>query len=113
MIWHFIAVGCGGFIGALLRFEVSSKLNRKRKPYGTLLVNSIGSFFIGWIIGSNLSLSWTLFSATGVAGALTTYSTLMKEIWTFWAGGQKLQAICYTLVTFIVGIGLAFLGFSL
>lgn len=113
MIWHFIAVGCGGFIGALLRFEVSAKLNRKRLPYGTLLVNSVGSFFIGWIIGSNLSLSWTLFFATGVAGALTTYSTLMKEIWTFWTEGQKFHAMSYALVTFIVGIGLAFLGFSL
>ncbi|PID00977.1 MULTISPECIES: CrcB family protein [unclassified Sporosarcina] len=113
MIWHLIAVGCGGFIGALLRFEVSAKLNRDRFPYGTLVVNSIGSFFIGWIIGSNLSIGWTLFLATGVAGALTTYSTLMKEIWTYWTKGQKLQAVGYTLVTFIVGIGLAFLGLSL
>ncbi|WP_313235452.1 fluoride efflux transporter FluC [Sporosarcina ureae] len=113
MIWHFIAVGCGGFIGALLRFEVSAKLNRKRLPYGTLLVNSIGSFFIGWIIGSNLSLGWTLFLATGVAGALTTYSTLMKEIWMYWTEGRKFQAIGYTLFTFTVGIGLAYLGFSL
>ncbi|PIC74975.1 CrcB family protein [Sporosarcina sp. P17b] len=113
MIWHLIAVSCGGFIGALLRFEISSKLNRDRLPYGTLLVNSVGSFFIGWIIGSNLSYGWTLFWATGVAGALTTYSTLMKEIWTYWTEGQKIRAVGYTLVTFTVGIGLAFLGFGL
>ena len=113
MIWHVIAVGCGGFIGAVLRFELSTRLNQNRLPYGTLLVNFIGSFFIGWIIGSNLSLGWTLFWATGVAGALTTYSTLMKEIWTYWSEGQKTRAVSYTLLTFVVGIGLAFLGLSL
>ena len=113
MIWHFIAVGCGGFIGALLRFEISARLNKDHLPYGTLLVNSIGSFLIGWIISLDLSLGWTLFWATGVAGALTTYSTIMKEIWTYWTEGQKFRAIGYTLVTFVVGIGLAFLGFSL
>ncbi|ARK23947.1 hypothetical protein SporoP37_04020 [Sporosarcina sp. P37] len=113
MIWHILAVGCGGFIGALLRFEVSARLNRSCLPYGTLLVNSIGSFFIGWIIGMELSVQWTLFWATGTAGALTTYSTLMKEIWTYWTEGSKGRAAGYALLTFAAGTGLAYFGYSM
>ena len=113
MIWYIVAVGCGGFLGAIARFEFSSRLNRSNLPFGTLFVNSIGSLLIGWIIGSDLTLDWTAFWALGVAGALTTYSTLMKEIWTYWIEGRKIRAVVYTLLTFGLGIGLAFLGYSL
>ncbi|GKV66906.1 MULTISPECIES: CrcB family protein [unclassified Sporosarcina] len=113
MIWQILAVSCGGFLGVLLRFEVSRLLNKKVLPFGTLLVNSVGSFFIGWIVGMELSLPWTLFWATGVAGALTTYSTLMKEIWTYWTEEQKGRAVGYTLLTFGLGLSLAFIGWSL
>ena len=113
MIWYIVAVGCGGFLGAILRFESSSRFNRNNLPYGTLLVNSIGSFLIGWIIGSDLTLEWTAFWSIGVAGALTTYSTLMKEIWTYFTEGQTRRAVVYTLLTFGLGIGLAFLGYNL
>lgn len=113
MIWHLLAVGGGGFIGTVLRFELSARLNRRSLPYGTLLVNSAGSFFIGWIVGLDLSIGWTLFLATGVAGALTTYSTFMKEIWMYWKEGRKPRAAGYALCTFGIGIGLAFLGFNL
>ena len=113
MIWHIAAVGCGGFLGAILRFEVSNRLNGSVLPFGTLLVNSIGSFFIGWIVGMELPLQWTLFWATGVAGALTTYSTLMKEIWTYWIEGRRERSVAYTLLTFGLGVGLAYIGYSL
>ncbi len=112
-MWHMVAVGCGGFLGTMLRFELSRRLNRSILPFGTLLVNSVGSFFIGWIVGMELAIPWTLFWATGVAGALTTYSTLMKEIWTYWIEGHKGRAAVYTMLTFGLGIGLAYFGYSL
>ena len=113
MIWQIIAVSCGGLIGAMMRIEISRLLNRSILPFGTLLVNSAGSFFIGWITGMELSLPWTLFWATGVAGALTTYSTLMKEIWMYWTEGQKGRAVGYTLLTFGLGLSLLYIGYSL
>ncbi|AXH99636.1 CrcB family protein [Sporosarcina sp. PTS2304] len=113
MIWHYVAVGCGGILGALLRYECAARLNKSSMPYGTLLVNSIGCFFIGWIIGLGLPTAWLIFWATGVAGALTTYSTLMKEIWTYWIEDQKTRAILYTVLTFGLGLVLAYTGYSL
>ncbi|MDV6378056.1 CrcB family protein [Sporosarcina sp. GW1-11] len=113
MMLYFLAVGCGGILGALLRYECSTWLNQRSLPYGTLLVNSVGCFFIGWIIGMELPTEWTLFWATGVAGALTTYSTLMKEIWTYWIEGRKGRAVLYTILTFGLGIGLVYSGYSL
>lgn len=112
MIVCFLAVGCGGLLGALLRFELS-RLNTSSLPYGTLLVNSVGSFFIGWIMGRGLSMEWTLFWATGMAGALTTYSTLMKEIWLLWLADQKRRAIVYTMFTFSLGMCLVYIGYSI
>lgn len=112
MIWYIVAVGCGGFIGAIVRFEISKHLNKSGLPAGTLLVNSIGSFFIGRVMSADLSLEWTAFWAVGLAGALTTYSTLMKEIWTYWTEGRKVRAVIYTILTFGIGIGLAFIGYS-
>lgn len=103
-------VGLGGFIGAILRYLLSKRLNGKN-PFGTLLVNLSGSFFIGIIFGLGLSKLWTLFFVSGFAGALTTFSTLQKEIIEMWRTDQKKEAVLYVLVTCVGGIALAFLGF--
>lgn len=113
MGFEFLAVGLGGFLGAIIRFVISARLNHGTLPFGTLLVNSTGSFLIGFVLGSGTSPAWTLFWTAGLAGALTTYSTLMKEIWTYWIEDKKGRAVIYTAVTFGLGIGLAFIGYSL
>ncbi|WP_456322406.1 fluoride efflux transporter FluC, partial [Hydrogenimonas sp.] len=46
-----LAIGAGGFIGAILRFLISGwaqKLSPILFPVGTLSVNVIGSFIIGF-----------------------------------------------------------------
>lgn len=53
-------------------------------PYGTLIVNTLGSFLIGIVmaLGVDLSVippSWRLFLATGVMGGFTTYSSFNYE----------------------------------
>lgn len=113
MVYEFLAVGLGGFLGAIIRFVVSARLNKEILPFGTLLVNSAGSFLIGYVFGLEMSPTWTLFWTAGLAGALTTYSTLMKEIWTCWMEDRKGRAVIYTAVTFGLGIGLTFIGYSL
>lgn len=84
-----LAIGSGGFIGAVLRAYLSGVINRSFLhdiPFGTLGVNVIGSFIMGVLFAlfSTMELSPTLksFLTTGILGALTTFSTFAIE--SFW-----------------------------
>jgi fluoride exporter len=81
-----LAVGLGGFFGAITRFYANIIITETfpfHIPLATLTVNIIGSFLIGLLIALFLYLtpSDTLkaFLITGFLGALTTYSTFAIE----------------------------------
>ena len=99
-----LMVGLGGFLGAVTRYFIGTKMNESgRLPSGTLLVNLAGSLLIGIVFGSELSRIWTLFLASGLAGALTTFSTLNREIIELWRSGKNTKAVIYVLLTFFGG----------
>jgi len=88
MSWQTIlAIGSGGFIGAILRAYLNGLISHKLPhdlPFGTLGVNLIGSFIMGCVIAyfmysTLFSLHVKSFISTGVLGALTTYSTFAIE----------------------------------
>lgn len=57
---HALYVGLGGFLGAVLRWGMSSAVQRITPgtfPYGTLLVNVVGCLAIGWLHGSAVASS--------------------------------------------------------
>lgn len=107
-----LVVGLGGFFGAIIRYYLSKKLNGKKSwPLGTLSVNLSGAFMVGFIIGQSLPEIWTFFLVSGFAGALTTFSTLQKEVIEQWQGRKRKAAVGYVLVTYGGGILLALLGY--
>ncbi len=111
-ITEVLLVGVGGFIGAIIRFLLSKKLNgRNRFPLGTLTVNLVGSFLIGVIFGLVLPKVWTLFLVSGFLGALTTFSTLQKEMIEQWQNRERKKGVIYIVVTYGGGILLAFIGY--
>ncbi|MDX1810190.1 MAG: fluoride efflux transporter CrcB [Sulfurospirillaceae bacterium] len=85
-----LAIGSGGFIGAILRAYLNGVINKHVPhdlPFGTLGVNLIGSLTLGVLFA--LFTYTDIFSphmksllSTGMMGALTTYSTFALE--TFW-----------------------------
>jgi len=81
----FLSVGFGGFIGAILRFAISSYLGKvfgASFAYGTLGVNIIGSFIIGFLFlyfEQVISPNLKAMLVTGMLGALTTFSTFSLE----------------------------------
>lgn len=101
MSWQTIlAIGSGGFLGAVLRAYLNGVISHKFPhdlPYGTLGVNLIGSFLMGILIAyfmytSFFSLQAKSFLSTGILGALTTYSTFAIESLLLLQGGHILLA---------------------
>lgn len=113
-IYHIVAVGIGGFIGASIRFYLSGKLNPKDGgaiPYGTLVVNLLGSFLLGYIVQQQMEDVYLLFIGTGFLGAFTTFSTFHKELMEL--KEFRREWILYFTITYIGGLCLAYLGYLL
>lgn len=80
-------IGLGGFIGAIMRYSISGLVHKifgSGMPYGTLAVNIIGSFILGFFLfysedRQSFSPLWRSFIAVGIMGALTTFSTFSFE----------------------------------
>lgn len=84
---NFLAVGLGGFVGAIARYAISGILQNRFpgfRPAGTLVVNLLGSLLIGFLMAivisrPNFSHTARLFLITGILGSLTTFSTFGYE----------------------------------
>lgn len=101
MSWQtFLAIGAGGFIGAVLRAYLNGLISHRVPhdlPFGTLGVNLIGSFVMGMLVAHFMyttffSLHMKSFLSTGILGALTTYSTFAIESFILIQGGHLLLA---------------------
>lgn len=78
-----LCVGCGGFLGAVLRYLMGMIPYEGAFPLVTFLVNFIGAAAIGVIteLSSLLHLNGnlSLFLRVGVCGGFTTFSTFSLE----------------------------------
>lgn len=122
MSWQTIlAIGSGGFIGAVLRAYLNSLISHKfphELPYGTLGVNLFGSFLMGLLMAYFLytnffSLHTKSFLSTGILGALTTYSTFAFESLLLLQGGHIILAASNIFLNAIGTIFMAGGGFYL
>jgi len=78
-------IGFGGFLGAISRFLLATFVQRQFSvlfPIGTLSVNILGSFIIGFMamfFQNMIEPQYKAFVMTGFLGALTTFSTFSLE----------------------------------
>lgn len=108
-----LAVAAGAFLGAILRYSLSKKLNRTGAvPFGTLAVNLFGCLLIGFVMGKGLSEVLTFFLAAGFAGSLTTFSTWMKEVLGMICSRSYARAAIYTAGSVIAGLLCAAAGYA-
>lgn len=106
--------GIGGFIGSSLRYAMTGYVQQWSRsidfPYGTLAVNLIGCFLIGFL--SQLAESRGVFTAEsrtfvfiGILGGFTTFSAFGNETMNLWREGQNTLAMANVAAHMILGLG--------
>jgi CrcB protein len=108
-----LLIALGAAIGANLRYALSLWAARQwgaAFPYGTLLINVLGSFAIGVVLTlaatrSAISVPWRLLLVTGLLGGFTTFSTFSYETYQLLVEDSLLLASLNILSS--VGISLA------
>lgn len=102
-------VAVGAALGAPLRYVAGHFLDAFALPWGTLLVNLVGSFLLGLFSALALSGEAVAFLGTGLCGALTTYSAFAVQSHDLgWFRGS-----CNVVLTVPPAVGLCGLGFWL
>jgi len=115
---HTFAIAAGGAVGALFRFWVSSGVYAvagRDFPYGTLVVNVLGSLLMGFLYIMLLeriaaSTEWRSFLLIGVLGAFTTFSTFSIETLNLFEEGELARAFVNIVLSVVLCVGAAWLG---
>ena len=120
MSWQILlAVGTGGFFGAISRFALSGwiqKLTGASFPYGTLTVNVLGSFVIGFLLlffEQSVAPQQKALIMTGFLGALTTFSTFSLETVLMLQEHFYLKALSNLSLNVLFCVGATLLGMML
>lgn len=118
---RFLWICLGGAVGTGARYLVSGwslKLLGPSFPYGTLVVNLLGSFLLGGLmhLGTSteaMSPTMRLALTTGAMGGFTTYSTFSYETMRLMQDGAWGNAALNVGITVVVCLLASFLGFGL
>jgi len=113
-----LLVMLGGSLGALSRYAIgllAVKWWGPRFPWGTLAVNLVGCFLIGWLFALSgrvrlLTPEVRLLLITGYLGALTTFSSFALETVNAGRDGLVLQPLANILLNNFGGLLLTYIG---
>jgi len=107
-------IGTGGFIGASLRYTVSSRIPKIRNiPAGTLIVNFLGSMVLALLTFSSEPESMVYLVNIGILGSFTTFSTFAYETFKLLEEGQNISFflnIFLNVILCLMGVSIAYLA---
>jgi CrcB protein len=115
---NLLFVGLGGALGAISRYLVvgfTTRIFGDSLPYGTLIVNSIGSFSLVFLLTLILhkldpSSAIKLFVVVGFMGSFTTFSSFSFETIALFQDSLYIKAGMNILLNNILSIGFGVLG---
>ena len=92
----FLAISIAAVIGANLRYIISRLAINELGPvfpYGTLVINVVGSFIVGWFVIWTtervlIDPRWRSLVVIGFCGSFTTFSSYAFETMAFFERGQ-------------------------
>ena len=112
-------VGAGSFIGGVCRYLLSTwvykLLDNPWFPYGTLAVNALGCFVIGFLAGiaetrSIFTSDVRLFIFIGILGGFTTFSSFALETLLLARDSESLAAILNIGSQMVLGLLAVWIG---
>lgn len=121
MIRDILVVGVGGAFGSIGRYFVylaATKFLGPAFPYGTLIVNVVGSFMMGVLI-ELMALTWDvtmqtrLFLVVGFLGAFTTFSTFSLDVAVLYERKAFAVTGLYIVGSVVLSVGGLFAGLLL
>jgi CrcB protein len=102
----------GAALGAPARFAMDQYIRKfSRQPYGIFLVNILGSFLLGFTFKSSEHVHDLL--AIGFAGAFTTWSTFMLDVFLAYELKRYKEAGLNLVLSLGFGLLAAWFGLSL
>lgn len=110
------AIALGGGLGSVARHysvAAAASLWGAAFPYGTLLVNVLGSFVIGALMETmaqkwQVSLEVRAFLVTGFLGGFTTFSAFSFDVLKLAETGQYLSALLYGSLSVVLSLAAIF-----
>ncbi len=119
-LWKILAIGGGGFIGAVSRYLLATTIQHQVKPeqfpIGIFVVNIIGCLLIGLLAGLFELKSWMnvelrLFVFVGLLGGFTTFSTFANDTYLLGKDGEFIAALLNAGGQVIVGLLFVWVGY--
>ena len=116
-------VALGSALGGMSRYWLGGVIARgigDDFPYGTLLINVIGSFVIGFFGTLTLpdgprpaSLDARLFVMVGLCGGFTTFSSFSLQTFELLRSGEGIRAAIYVVASVLLCVAGAAIGHAL
>lgn len=118
---NFLVISVAAIVGANLRFFLSRLAAKEFGPvfpYGTLIINIVGSFIVGFfIIWTServlLDPHWRLLVVVGFCGSFTTFSSYAFETMSYFEQGQWGLMLTNFLSNNLLCLGSALVGMAL
>ena len=108
---YWVAVFVGGGCGSLARWMMITRIH---PPYGTLIVNWLGSLLMGYLAqklaGEHL---WISLFCIGILGGFTTFSAFSWDVLKLSGTNFEWKALAYILASVVGAIMLCFVGRTL
>lgn len=111
-----VAVMFGAALGAPSRWLLDRFVVKRYGgpfPLGTFVINVLGSFVLGLILGAGAAEPVVALLGTGFCGGFTTFSTFGFEAVRLAEQGDSRRAFGYVAASVVVGLMAALLGWSL
>ncbi len=121
MMAKLAAIAIGGAAGSVLRYGVSQGIHAlvgRGFPWGTLVVNSLGSLLVGFLfvyLVERSAVSEVLRAALfiGLLGGFTTFSTFSLETLVLIEEASYFKAVVNIFISVVLCLGGAWLGMTL
>ena len=116
-----LAIALGGAFGSVSRFLVAREMGHRLGnflPFGTLIVNVLGSLALGWLATvllarPEINTALRLGIAVGFLGAFTTFSTFSLESVQLLLSGAVWRAMFNVAANTVICLGMCYLGTQL